>query len=588
MKTKRLWLCLPQITSFAFGFALCGLGLQTAIAQSPQYTIIDLGLLPGGSASSGVSVNDAGQVTGNANDSSGSSHAFFYPNPDHPGTMLDLGTFGGLISYGAAINAAGKVTGGADSNSETLGFLYPNPTPAPDVKFNIGSLGGANTVPSDINDAGQITGSSDTSTSGVTHAFLYQPSGLMQDLGILSDGTYSTGTALNAIGQVVGISQTSTSVILGFLYPNPGGGGAMLDIQSLGGDNTYPRDINNAAMITGMSETTTQSFHAFCYQFPGPMQDLGTLGGDTSEGNAINASGQITGKADLSALSVSHAFLSNPDNPTHLIDLGTFGGDVSAGYSINDAGQITGSASLNIVLSHAFLYQNGTLFDLNLLDINHPGGNPNFILNQGNKISQSGLITGYATFIDGSTLTSHAFLAIPVLTPTPTPSPTTTPNPTPSPIPTPSPVPSPTPTPTNLSSVGVVAHGKHFILTRAGGDLSQELVVLYKLKAKPLRDSNVVFTFDAHVRFKAGQNTKKIRLRKLKELVAKTGIGFKVILRLLPSPTASTAIVTSKIHKAYVIDPAAARAVLILPSVIIPIPTICSPFLPTFSLKNFH
>ena len=48
-----------------------------------------------------------------------------------------------------------------------------------------------------------------------------------------------------------------------------------------------------------------------------------------------------------------------------MVDLGTLGGTSSYGYSINASGQVTGSASTAGGISHAFVYSNGVLTDLN-------------------------------------------------------------------------------------------------------------------------------------------------------------------------------------------------------------------------------
>jgi probable HAF family extracellular repeat protein len=74
-------------------------------------TLTDLGTL-GGCIASAEAINDSNQVTGQAQATTGSSHAFLWQN----GHMQDLGTLGGCSSYGNAINAAGAVVGRADTN----------------------------------------------------------------------------------------------------------------------------------------------------------------------------------------------------------------------------------------------------------------------------------------------------------------------------------------------------------------------------------------------------------------------------------------------------------------------------------------
>src|SRR6478752_2380335 len=83
------------------------------------YSVTDLGTL--GGTTRGAGINSAGEVTG-----SSGSHAFLYSN----GQMIDLGTLGASYSYGSsglAINNAGEVVGFAQSASgATHAFLYNN------------------------------------------------------------------------------------------------------------------------------------------------------------------------------------------------------------------------------------------------------------------------------------------------------------------------------------------------------------------------------------------------------------------------------------------------------------------------------
>ena len=69
--------------------------------------MMSLGTL-GGPDSTACGINDAGQVSGSAQDSAGISHAFLYSN----GKMTDLGGLGGG-SWAYRINSAGQVAGQA-------------------------------------------------------------------------------------------------------------------------------------------------------------------------------------------------------------------------------------------------------------------------------------------------------------------------------------------------------------------------------------------------------------------------------------------------------------------------------------------
>ncbi len=91
-------------------------------------------------------------------------------------------------------------------------------------------------------------------------------------------------------------------------------------------------------------------------------------------------------------------------------DLGTLPGDsFSFGSSINNLGQIVGYSCDDNFNCRAFLWQNGSMVDLNTLN---PSGSSLF-LNYAAAIDDFGVITGYA--FDQTTNTSPAFVSIPRL-----------------------------------------------------------------------------------------------------------------------------------------------------------------------------
>src|SRR6185436_16755687 len=85
--------------------ALLGLSLTSESLLGQTSTIIELKTL-GGTAITGMALNNAGQVTGYSRIAGDAEqHAFFY----QAGGTLDLGTLGGPFSQGNAINNAGQV-----------------------------------------------------------------------------------------------------------------------------------------------------------------------------------------------------------------------------------------------------------------------------------------------------------------------------------------------------------------------------------------------------------------------------------------------------------------------------------------------
>ena len=133
-------------------------------------TMHDLGTL-GGSWSQAYAINDAGQITGQAYlPGNGKAHAFLYSN----GAMTDLGAFR-QYSSGLAVNAAGVVVGQANvrSNTEFLVYhavIFHNGAPV-DLNTQIPrGLGWLLTAATGIGDAGQIAGYG--TLHGVPHGFL--------------------------------------------------------------------------------------------------------------------------------------------------------------------------------------------------------------------------------------------------------------------------------------------------------------------------------------------------------------------------------------------------------------------------------
>ncbi len=107
----------------------------------------------GGGYSFGHHLNDAGQITGEANISAGLEHAFIYSN----GQMTDLGSFGGSGSAGFGINNAGQVVGSASTPSGfSHAFVYSN-----GQMKDLGTLPGYDiSYANDITNARHVTGRS--------------------------------------------------------------------------------------------------------------------------------------------------------------------------------------------------------------------------------------------------------------------------------------------------------------------------------------------------------------------------------------------------------------------------------------------
>lgn len=243
-------------------------------------------------------------------------------------TPLPFSVGGRDAMSGTPINNAGQVVGfGAGGAGTVGGFLYGNGMTT--------DLGRA-LIPIAINDAGQITGTSEASAGPI--AFLYS-NGKLTPVGTLGSYSephndaainYSFAHGINARGVVIGRS-SSVEGELPFLYDR-----AITALHL--GHSAIAHGINDAGSITGEFFAVPGAFHAFLYR-NGAVTDLGTLGGPQSFGSAINGADQITGTAETANGGPRNAFLYSEGA---MKDLGSLYASGSAGYAINKSGQVVG------------------------------------------------------------------------------------------------------------------------------------------------------------------------------------------------------------------------------------------------------
>ncbi len=376
---------------------------QANDAQPRGYRVINLGTLSGPSAS-GNTINNIGWAMGSADVSGNTTeHATVWIY----GLRFDLGTLGGPNSdvqwpvkndYGlvagfsetAALNPLGEswscaafTPTGVPTHHNCVGFIWQL-----GVMTALPTLGGYNGFAAGANNEGQIVGWAENTVHDSTcvspqvlqfEPVLYGPAtGQIQQLPNYPGDPDGAATAINDHGQIVGISGTCDTSVGAFsakhalLWQN----GTVTNLGSLGGGGwNTPMAINSEGDIVGFSD----------------------LGGDVS-GGALNAN--------------FHAFLWT--NEHGMIDIGVLPGDsLSEALDINDRGQVVG---VSFPSTHAFLYENGKMTDLNRL-IAHDSP---LVLLAANGINDRGEITGQACLIaDGGCPAAGnetpAFLAIPTL-----------------------------------------------------------------------------------------------------------------------------------------------------------------------------
>ena len=252
------------------------------------------------------------------------------------------------------------------------------------------SLGGSVSFAININDSNEASGTSLLKGNTILHAQIWKRSPHTIDLGTLGGPNsaifqYNHGHE----GQFVGWSETSgtdpydenycgfgtSHICNGFSWQN----GKMRALPTLGGNNDQANDVNMRGQIAGDSETTTQdpsceSPHVFdflgvIWQTNGKITTLPPYPGDTvSYAYALDQSGQNSvGNSGSCAAPTARAVLwKNASSP---IDLGNLGGSTNnIALDINDRGQIVGNSDLyGNMVTHSFLWQNGTMSDLGTL-----------------------------------------------------------------------------------------------------------------------------------------------------------------------------------------------------------------------------
>lgn len=276
--------------------------------------------------------------------------------------IADLGSLGGGSSAAFAINASGSAVG----SSRTASGL--------DVAFRnddamLYALAGTRSTAAAINDSGVIAGTvfgpsgaqavlwsngqagaiagRDSYAMGVNHsgsatgsaqgsAFRWT-SGALETLNL---GYWSAGYAINASGAIAGYAETTFGRFTAFLWD----GSSIVLLPSVGGRSSYAMAVNDHGVVAGSSTNQAGYSRATLWR-DGAAIDLGTLGGVASFASGINASGSVVGSSFDHSNSYMRAFLFQ--NGT-MLDLNSLllspaGWLLTAAYGINGSGQIVGT-----------------------------------------------------------------------------------------------------------------------------------------------------------------------------------------------------------------------------------------------------
>jgi probable HAF family extracellular repeat protein len=307
------------------------LAAPLASGAAPVYTVTAIG-----AGTFANDINNLGQVVGSRNSTSGYS-SFLYSG----GLLTDIGASLGVSNTAWSINDAGQVVG---DTAASTGFLYSGGT--------AGIIAGVNGAYG-INNAGTIVGYYTAPVAGGTISHAYSlAGGTLTDLGAPVEGGASFAFAINNKGDVVG---EATRVAVGgsnmttdpFLYH----AGTITSLGNFGGTYSQARSINDERQVVGYVgvvdplNPAPYPFEAFLYDAAG-LHNLGSLAPHTnSVANDINNLGQIVGMAGI-AEGEQHGFIYEGGS---LVDLNTLidpasGWTILSAAAINDQQQIVGQA----------------------------------------------------------------------------------------------------------------------------------------------------------------------------------------------------------------------------------------------------
>jgi probable HAF family extracellular repeat protein len=393
---------------FAFAVVILFLGSSAfgrdktqANQQAPRYLVFTLPNTLGGTVGGANAINDLGWPMGFVTTS---GNVYVEAAAWIEGRMIKLGPLpGGLnsnVAWESVKNNQGFIVGISDTSEvEPRGEVF--------------SCVAAGFIPS---------------TGNTCRGFLWEPSGNLTELPTLGgDNAFATG--INNHNRVIGWAETSYEdptcnppQVLQFLpFVYEVATRQITALQVYPGDSDGTADTqNDSGEIAGISGICSNAvggasaIHAVFWQSATSMPiDMGNLGGmawNTPTG--MNNKGEVVGfgnpSGDQNAPPNPFAFYWNQNSGMqNLGTLPTFAN--SSAYAINNRGLIVGAVFNGPNgASHAFIYQDGLMTDMNVLMI----GNQSLTLLYANDVNDEGVIVGGA--LNSKTNVTSAFVAIPV------------------------------------------------------------------------------------------------------------------------------------------------------------------------------
>jgi uncharacterized membrane protein len=350
----------PRLASRWFFFLgmVAGLGLMPhAAAQSFQISAVNP--LSGDQTSIAMGIDNAGTLVGTSYDANGNGHAYYLQG----GTQTALAALGGSTSEANGISSDGRIAGSSALSSGLTHACYwisGTPTDADPANVDGPSRGLA------INSLGVLAGYYTNSSS--------QPQGFTFNGSVLAAVNYpsATQTTVNDIndqGLLAG-SYTSSGGVFGFIES----GTTFQTLPNLsGGTEGQANAVNLATDVAGWVTNSSDQEQAALWR-NNTLVLLGDLGGNYGEAMGLNNYGQVVGTSNIAASSYNYSANYSPNGNTSSFTTAS-------------------TAPMNDSLAHAFLWQNGTMYDLNAF----LPGNSGWILQCATGINDSGQIVGYGT-----------------------------------------------------------------------------------------------------------------------------------------------------------------------------------------------
>jgi len=261
----------------------------------------------------------------------------------------------------------------------------------------------------DINDAGHITGSMTIADVGF-RGFVYENGQYTVLPPVIPDAGWSGASAINNDGTVVGYRSITEDVnpYNAFVWSTEEG---FTDLGVMEGPYSSASDVSDAGAVVGWTGSASPGDGGFLWK-NGDVVILGPIpGGISSTARAVNAREQVVGSGAFEvgkgrALS-AEAFIWERGMWTMMGQVPGY--DYSTGHDINNVGQAVGRAGrLDDPGDRvAFLWQHGSLHDLNDLALVDPG----FTIQRAFAINNAGQIVADGQTPSNSTIT---FLLTPI------------------------------------------------------------------------------------------------------------------------------------------------------------------------------